>query len=105
MFLLFDNLAMIDTDLHTNYPFEGAYDCDHRNYNPGKPKIKHILWKHYDTVVKWDSTGKARPCVLDNIQKSLLCNTVYLGYDLFECSLCDNYNLVYHHCHSRFCTS
>ena len=96
---------MIDTNLHTNYPFEGAYDCDHRNYNPGKPKIKHILWKHYDTVVKWDSTGKARPCVLDNIQKSLLCNTVYLGYDLFECSLCDNYNLVYHHCHSRFCTS
>ena len=71
---------MIDTNLHTNYPFEGAYDCDHRNYNPGKPKIKHILWKHYDTVVKWDSTGKARPCVLDNIQKSLLCNTVYLGY-------------------------
>ena len=83
MFLLFYNLAMIDTNLHTNYPFEGAYDCDHRNYNPGKPKIKHILWKHYDTVVKWDSTGKARPCVLDNIQKSLLCNTVYLGYDLF----------------------
>ena len=56
MFLLFYNLAMIDTDLHTNYPFEGAYDCDHRNYNPGKPKIKHILWKHYDTVVSWDST-------------------------------------------------
>ena len=25
------------------------------------------------------------PCVLDNVQRSLLCNTVYLGCDYFQC--------------------
>ena len=96
---------MIDTSLHTEYPYLGAYDCDHKPYDPSKPKIKHLLWKHYDTIEEWDANGKARPCVLDNIQKTLICNTSYLGYDYFECPDCDNFNFVYHHCHSRFCNS
>lgn len=96
---------MIDTGLHREYPYYGAFDCDHKPYDPSKPRIKDILWNHYDIIVEWDKTGKARPCVLDNVQKTLLCNTVYLGYDYFECPDCNNFNLVYHHCHSRFCTS
>lgn len=96
---------MIDTGLQTSYPTLGAYDCDHTNYDNDKPRIKSILWKHYYTVEEWDSLGKARPCVLDNIQKTLLCKTDYLGADFFECPECGNFNVITHHCHSRFCTS
>lgn len=96
---------MIDTELHSPFTYDSAEDCDSLYYNPSKVRIKDILWKHYDTVVLWDKSGKARPCVLDNIQKTLLCKTSYLGYDYFECPVCGNYNIIYHHCHSRFCTS
>ena len=49
--------------------------------------------------------GKVREAVLDNVQKTLLCNTFYLGSDYFVCSECNNFNIVNHKCHSRFCTS
>lgn len=52
-----------------------------------------------------DEVGKARQCVLNNIQKVLLCNTFFLGYDAFEYFHCDNFTIIPRHCHSRFCTS
>lgn len=49
--------------------------------------------------------GKVREAVLDNVKKTLLCNTFYLGSDYFVCPECNNFNIVNHQCHSRFCTS
>ena len=80
----------MDTSLYTQYPYHGVYTCDDVNYNPDKPRFKDLLWNHYSWFVEMDRTGKARPCVLDNVQKVLLCNTMYLGYDVFECNHCDN---------------
>ncbi len=48
---------------------------------------------------------KARPCILDNVERSLLCHTCYLGFDQFECTDCDNWNIIPHSCHSRFCNA
>ena len=95
----------MDTSLYTQYPYHGVYTCDDVNYNPDKPRFKDLLWNHYSWFVEMDRTGKARPCVLDNVQKVLLCNTMYLGYDVFECNHCDNEMLFCRKCHSRFCTS
>ena len=50
-------------------------------------------------------SGKARPCILDNVERSLLCHTCYLGFDQFECTDCDNWNIIPHSCHSRFCNA
>ena len=96
---------MLDTGLYTEYPYLGAFSCDHNKYNPDKPRIKDLLWKHYSWFLEMDKTGKARKCVLDNVQKTLLCNTSYLGYDVFECDNCGNWMIFNHKCHSRFCTS
>ena len=76
--------VMISTRLNTQYPPEGAYTCDDTHYDPNKPRIKNILWENYDWLVEMDRLGKARKCVLDNVQRTLLCNTIYLGYDGFE---------------------
>lgn len=96
---------MIDTNLYTDYPYYGAFTVDDRNFNPKKFNFKHLFWKHYDWLKEMDASGRARPCVLDNVQRVLLCNTIYLGYDGFECSQCGNENLLFRKCHSRLCTS
>ena len=79
-------------------------DCDVRNFNFIHP-IKNIFFDNIEYIRKLDASGKARPCILDNIERSLLCHTCYLGFDQFECPDCDNWNIIPHSCHSRFCNA
>ena len=97
---------MIDTTIHAKDHFVGNYDnCDVLNYDPSKPRIKSILWDNLDWIESLYDHGMLRDTVLDNVHKTILCKTFYLGYDYFECPYCGNYNIIYHHCHSRLCTS
>lgn len=81
-----------------------ATDCDDKRFTKNHP-IRRIMFDNFDYLVDLNNTGKARPCVLDNITKSLLCQTSYLGYDCFECPNCDNFTIICKSCHSRFCNS
>ena len=105
--IFFDTIiVMMDTTIHAKDFYVGNYDdCDKLNYDPSKPRIKSILWDNLDWIEELYSRGKLRDTVLDNVQKTLLCKTDYLGYDYFECPHCGNFNIIYHHCHSRLCTS
>ena len=96
----------MDTTYHSNIPIEtlSLLDCDVRNFNFIHP-IKNIFFDNIDYIRKLDASGKARPCILDNVERSLLCHTCYLGFDQFECPDCDNWNVVPHSCHSRFCNA
>ena len=96
----------MDTTYHSNIPIEtlSLLDCDVRNFNFIHP-IKNIFFDNIDYIRKLDASGKARPCILDNVERSLLCHTCYLGFDQFECPDCDNWNIVPHSCHSRFCNA
>ena len=67
--------------------------------------IKNIFFDNIDYIRKLDASGKARPCILDNVERSLLCHTCYLGFDQFECPDCDNWNIIPHSCHSGFCNA
>lgn len=96
---------MVDENLYSEYPYYGAFNCDQNEYDPDKATIKDLLWNHYNWFVQMDKIGKARPCILDNVQKALLCNTLYLGFDIFECPKCGNEMIFNRKCHSRFCTS
>ena len=86
---------MIDTNIYTQFPEYGAFTCDDVKYNPDKVHIKDLLYDHYNWFEELDKTGKARPCVLDNVQKTLLCNSVYLGFDIFECPSCKNEMIIH----------
>ena len=87
----YDSLLLADS-----YSFELVTD---------KPRIKDILWKHYDRIEKTFEEGRLRDAILDNVQRTLLCKTLYLGYDTYDCTSCDNRICLYRHCHSRFCLS
>lgn len=96
----------MDTTYHSNIPIEtlSLLDCDVRNFNFIHP-IKNIFFDNIDYIRKLDASGKVRPCILDNIERSLLCHTCYLGFDQFECTDCDNWNVIPHSCHSRLCNA
>ena len=38
-------------------------------------------------------------------KKTILCGSIYLGYDLFVCPHCGNESIDPHKCHSKLCTS
>lgn len=98
---------MIDTSLHTDiFKHHNPHHLDFIDFDIHHP-IKSILFHNYHTLEEWDRLNQSRPCVLDNVQRSLLCNTYYLGCDYFHCQNkdCDNFTAVHRHCHSRFCNS
>ena len=90
----------MDTTYHSNIPIEtlSLLDCDVKNFNFIHP-IKNIFFDNIDYIRKLDASGKARPCILDNVERSLLCHTCYLGFDQFKCTDCDNWNIIPHSCH------
>ena len=96
----------MDTTYHSNIPIEtlSLLDCDVRNFDFNHP-IKNIFIDNIEYIRKLDASGKARPCILDNVERSLLCHTCYLSFDQFECTNCDNWNIIPHSCHSRFCNA
>ena len=96
----------MDTTYYSNIPVEtlSLLDSDVRNFDFNHP-IKNIFFDNIDYIRKLDASGKARPCILDNVERSLLCHTCYLGFDQFECTDCDNWNIIPHSCHSRFCNA
>ena len=96
----------MDTTYHLNITVEtlSLLDCDVRNFDFNHP-IKSIFFDNIDYIRKLDASGKVRPCILDNVERSLLCHTCYLGFDQFECPDCDNWNIIPHSCHSRFCNA
>lgn len=96
---------MLDTRLYTSHSTANAFHSDHHFYDPDKPRIKDIIWNNYDWLLQQEKDGKCRPVVIEEIQKTLLCNTIYLGYDAFGCTHCNNINILCHHCHSKFCSS
>lgn len=100
---------MVDDTLHNSYDeiddlTSIPFDSFTYSYN-SKVKIKDLFMDHYDQLVEWDETGKARPTILENVQRCLLCNTKYLGYDVFGCPECGKTRLLYRHCHARVCNS
>ena len=96
----------MDTTYHSNIPVESLLllDCDVRNFDFNH-LIKNIFFDNMEYIRKLNASGKARPCILDNVERSLLCHTCYLGFDQFECTDCDNWNIIPHSCHSRFCNA
>lgn len=100
--IFFYNIDM-DLNLYCDYK-EKFHHCDTRDFQIKHP-IKNMMFDHIDWLNELDQAGKLRSCVLENIEKMLLCRTIYLGYDRFECPVCGNESIVPRSCHSRFCNA
>ncbi len=60
---------MFDTELYSEHISHNALSCDDRNYDLNKPRIKDILWTHYEWLYDLYMHGKVREAVLDNVKK------------------------------------
>ncbi|MDE6952250.1 MAG: transposase [Erysipelotrichales bacterium] len=72
--------------------------------NAGKETFRYIFFDNFDYISKLHNSGKMRDVTFDNIQKTILCSSIYLGYDLYECPYCGQETIVAHTCSSRFCS-
>ena len=66
--------------------------------------FKYIFFDNYDYIINLHDKGKLRDVSFDNVQKTILCSSIHLGYDLFVCPNCGNETIVAHTCSSRYCT-
>lgn len=77
---------MIDKTIHKlNTDTRECISFDEYHIKTDKPRIKDIIWNNLEWIEDLDNKGIARKCILDNIQRTLLCKTLYLGYDAFDC--------------------
>ena len=60
---------MFDTELYSEHISHNALSCDDRNYDLNKPRIKDILWTHYEWLYDLYMHDKVREAVLDNVKK------------------------------------
>lgn len=71
----------------------------------GKETFKYIFFDNYEFLSQLYQDGRMRDVTYDNIQKTTLCNSIHLGYDLYECPNCGKETIVAHTCSSRFCST
>lgn len=71
----------------------------------GKESFRYIFFDNFDYIYQLFLSGKMRDVTFDNVQKTILCSSIYLGYDFFECPNCGEETIVAHTCSSRFCSS
>ena len=62
----------------------------------GKNTFKYIFFDNYDYIINLHDKGKLRDVSFDNVQKTILCSSIHLGYDLFVCPNCGNETIVAH---------
>ena len=62
----------------------------------GKETFKFIFFDNFDYISKLHDSGKMRDVTFDNIQNTILCSSIYLGYDLYECPSCGEETIVAH---------
>ena len=81
------------------------YHFDHVEKIKGKESFSYIFNDNINHIRSLYNRGKIRNVTYDSIQKTILCSSVYLGYELFVCPHCGKETIVPHKCHSKLCTS
>ena len=51
------------------------------HYDFSKPRIKAILNNNFEWIMETYNDGRMRDAVLDNVIRTILCRTPFLGYD------------------------
>ena len=80
------------------------YNCTQNVKTKTKETFAYIFQDNFGFITHLYNIGKMRNITFDNIQKTILCGSIYLGWDFYECPICHNETIIPHSCHSRFCT-
>lgn len=80
------------------------YNCTQNVKLKTKESFAFIFQDNFDYITHLYNIGRMRNITFDNIQKTILCGSIYLGWDYYECPICHAETIIPHSCHSRFCT-
>ena len=80
------------------------YNYMQNNKKRMKETFRYIFMDNIDYFRHLYNIKKLRPVTYDHIQKTILCGSIYLGWDFYECPTCGKETIIPHSCHSRFCT-
>lgn len=80
------------------------YDCfDKIKYNV-KESFSFIFYHNFDYIRSLHDSGKMSSSTFQAVLNTILCGSVFLGFDLFVCPHCDKETIVPHSCKSRLCS-
>ena len=91
-------------DLGTPVDTLPLFNCCQNIKLKQKETFAYIFNDNLDYLRHLYNVGRMRPVTYDNIQKTILCGSIYLGWDFYECPVCHQETIIPHACHSRFCT-
>ena len=91
-------------DLATPIDTLPLFNCTQNLKLNRKETFSYIFHDNLDYITHLFNLGRMRPVTYDNIQKTILCGSIYLGWDFYECPVCHEETIIPHSCHSRFCT-
>lgn len=83
-------------DLATPIDTLPLFNFSHHDNPKKKTSFAYIFFDNYDYLTHLFNIGKLRPVTFDNIQKTILCHTVYHGCDFFQCPKCGKETMVTH---------
>ena len=68
-----------------------------------KESFGYIFFDNIDYITKLYNDNRMRDVTYKNILDTILCGSVYLGFDTCECPDCGFETTIPHTCKSRFC--
>lgn len=78
----------MDTTIHTSIFGKFVKAHDDKSY-PINNTIKSIMFNNIDYIYSLNKSNKAKPTILENVERTIPCGSVFLGYNLFECPNCN----------------
>ena len=69
-----------------------------------KESFGYIFFDNIDYITKLYNDNRMRDVTYKNILDTILCGSVYLGFDTYECPDCGFETTIPHTCKSRFCS-
>lgn len=99
-------IPMIHTSVPDTYHDQTViHHCDHFKKPKSNTSLQFIFTDNYPYLRSLYFSHKLRPSTFKNIQMAILCSTIYLGFDIYECPHCHNQAYIPHTCKSRLCNS
>lgn len=91
-------------DLATPVDTLPLFNCTQNLKLNRKETFSYIFNDNLDYITHLYNLSRMLPVTYDNIQKTILYDFIYLGWDFYECPICHKEIIFSHSCHFRFCT-
>ena len=77
------------------------------NYHPNKPTFQLIFNNHWDEFLALckEKNISIPQYKIDEVKRMMVCGTLDMGFEVYECPNCHRHHIICYTCKSRFCPS